>query len=438
MQATLSRLRGADRVMLSNAGALVGTTAANSLLGVAYWWVAANAFPSADVGLASAAIAAMTLLSTVGMLGLGTLLISEIARAPRRAGRLLGTAMLVSGAASALMGLAFALLAPWLSADLRPLADGALGPLAFAAGTGLTGAALVLDQALVGLLWSDLQLWRNLLFAGAKLALVFAAGLLLLGDGMTMYITWAVAQLLSLVVAAALLEQRGVRLAQRHDWSLLRRLGGAALWHHGFNLAQLAPGLLLPLIVTGLLSAAINAGFYLAWMLVGMVFVAPTALTTVLHVFGAADRAGLARATRQSLGLSLAATLLAGGALFAGADWLLRMFGDGYAEQATWCLRILCLGGLPAIVKTHYIAICRATDDLPAALPRTIAGATLELALAALGARLGGLTGLSLGWLAAMGLQAALMGGVVRQAAGWEWKRERPAPAPLAHGGNEL
>src|SRR5262249_12277446 len=165
MSGTFSRLLGANRVMLSNAAALVGATIVNSGLGVAYWWLAARAFQGAEVGLASAVIAAMVLLGTIGMIGLGTLLITEGARRPGRAGRVIRAAVLAAGTAATTLGLLFALLAPRLSADLQPLSADALRPLLFALGAGLTAATLVLDQALIGLLWGDLQFWRNVLFA---------------------------------------------------------------------------------------------------------------------------------------------------------------------------------------------------------------------------------------------------------------------------------
>src|SRR5258706_6331945 len=313
MTGTFSRLLGTNRVMLSNAGALVVATVASSGLCLACWWLAAGVFQRAELGLASAAIAAIVLLGIAGA---------------------------------------------WLPS----------------------------------------------------------------GDGMAISATWLAGNMLSLGVVAALMARRGLRLTQRPDWSLLRRLGGAALWHHAFNLALLAPGLLLPLLVTVLLSAEANAGFYLAWMLVGFVFVVPTALTTVLHAVGAADAQALARETRRTLALSLPATLLASGLLFVVAGWVLGLFGASYAAQATWCLRILCLAGLPAILKSHYIAFCRARDALHRALPLMIAGGLLELALATLGATLGGLLGLSLGWATAVSIQAAFMGRAVDQAA-------NPSPA---------
>src|SRR5690242_19080604 len=88
----------ANRSILVNAGSLVGSTAVTSILGFAYWWLAARFFLAEAVGIASASISAMILLGNASMLGLGTLLIGEL---PHHRGRELplinGALLLVGG-----------------------------------------------------------------------------------------------------------------------------------------------------------------------------------------------------------------------------------------------------------------------------------------------------------------------------------------------------
>jgi O-antigen/teichoic acid export membrane protein len=64
--------------LFTNAGSLMGTTVITSLVGFAYWWLAARTAPADAVGQASAAVSAMTLIGTIGMFGMGTMLISEL------------------------------------------------------------------------------------------------------------------------------------------------------------------------------------------------------------------------------------------------------------------------------------------------------------------------------------------------------------------------
>src|SRR5579863_5848590 len=149
--------------MLVNAGSLIGTTAITSLLGFVYWWVAARRFPPEAIGIASASISAMTLLGNFCMLGLGTLLITELPRQPGREGSLISTALVVVGAIGGIVGLAFAVIAPYLIAGFSPLHASITNSITFAVGVSLFAITLVLDQALIGLLRGELQFWRNTL-----------------------------------------------------------------------------------------------------------------------------------------------------------------------------------------------------------------------------------------------------------------------------------
>jgi O-antigen/teichoic acid export membrane protein len=189
----------------------------------------------------------------------------------------------------------------------------------------------------------------------------------------------------------------------------LRKLGRPALGHHALNLALQAPALTLPIVVTAVLSAHMNAYFYVAWMIASFVFVISTSLATVLYALGAAEPAELPQKARLTLKLSLGFGALACLGLWIGADWVLSLFKADYVEQAGWCLRILGLGIFPLIVKNHYVAIRRVGGRVTSIAPWMAVGGLLELILAGIGASLGGLAGLSIGWLVAMCIEAVLM-----------------------------
>ena len=128
--------------LLRSATSLVATTGVASVLGFLYWAFAARLFSQQAVGYGSAAVSAMTLLGTIGMLGLGTVLIGELPRRPDRA-RLISAALLASGTGSLVLGLVFAVAAPHLDGHFGHI-SGTLGSAAlFAAGGSLTGATLV-------------------------------------------------------------------------------------------------------------------------------------------------------------------------------------------------------------------------------------------------------------------------------------------------------
>jgi O-antigen/teichoic acid export membrane protein len=412
MKSMLWQAVKSHRVMLINAGSLVGTTVVTGVLGVVYWWVAARYFPSQAVGLASASLSAMMLLAHTCVLGLGTLLVGELPRQAGKEAALISTALIVVGAVGALAGIFFACIAPLIAPDFQALRASPGSIALFSLGVSLTAITIVLDQALIGLLRGGLQFWRNALFALMKLLLLFSAYFWLWPEAAeTIYATWTGGIVVSLLpLCAVLLVKQGFTMRLFWpDWKLLRKLGPSALQHHALNVVLQVPTMALPVVVTALLSATTNAWFYTAWMISGFVVIASHALTTVLYAINAAQTALLAQKLRVTLGLSLLVSSVGALLLFVGAEPILDVFGRVYAEQAAWSLRILVLGSFPMIIKYHYIAVCRIYDRLLHALWPVLLGSLLELVLAIVGALVAGLPGLSLGWVVAVFLQALFM-----------------------------
>ena len=420
MKALLYQWAKANSIIFVNAGSLVGTIAVTSGLGFIYWWVAARQFTPKAVGLASAALSAMTLLGTFSIFGLGTLLIGELPRHRGKEASLISAALITVGGVGGCLGILFATVAPYLSPDFQVLGASIENIALFAVGVSLTAITLVLDLALIGLLCGDWQLWRNTIFAGVKLAALFIAGLWLsYATGLSIYATWTIGNLLSLASLAGFVIVKGGRPGRSYlpQWGLLRKLGPSAIKHHMLNLTLQAPVLFLPVLVTILLSATTNAWFYVSWALASFANTATIALTDTLYAVSSAQPTMTARRIRLTLSLAFAASLLANCVLLLGTRQVLGLFGHSYAEQAAWSLRILALESFPFIIKSHYIAVSRIQRRVAHATLLTIATGSLELGGAALGAYLGGLSGLSLGWSAAMCVEAVFMSRVVYRAA---------------------
>jgi O-antigen/teichoic acid export membrane protein len=398
-----------NRSLLTNAGSMVGTTLITSVLGVAFWLVAAHNFSQSAVGVASAAVAAMTLFGFVGTLGLGTLLMGELPRQEDRHRSLLNAALLINVVAGSVLGLGFALIAPLVSSNLAALGESLPSTAFFAVGVGLTALAFVLDQALIGLLQGGLQLVRNVVFALVKLLALIPIAIWVANAGAPwIYSAWAAGIAVSLVVLIRFYARRDGD-ALRPNFARLLEMRASAASHAAVNLALETADLAMPILVIVLLSASANAAFYIAWMIAGFLVMVPLSLSMVAYAIGSADAAGLARRFRFTFGISLGFGVIANLVLVPAASPALQVFGQGYADQATTALHILALGVFPLTFKTHYVAIHRVQRRLKIALPIVWCGTLLELGGGALGAVLGGLTGVAWGWLAGLCIEGLVM-----------------------------
>jgi len=406
------RLRGtANLSLLTSASSLIGTTAVTSILGFAYWWLAARQFPAQAVGLASASISAMLLLGTLGALGFGTLLIRELPRRRDQAFPFVLAALTVTATAGAVLGGAFACIVPLLSVEFAPLSASPLAVILFAVGVGLTSATIVLDQALLGILRGGKQFWRNALFSATKLLALAAIGFWSADrQALAIYATWILGNALSLawVAVGTLSARRNWRAylpRVRVLWSFRR----SALGHHLLNLALQGTSFATPLIVTAIVSATANAYFYAAWTMAGFVYAGPMALAVSLYAVGSNAPEAIAQRMRFTFGLALLGGIAANVIVFFATDPLLRLFGANYAANAGTALRILGLGVFPVIIKDNYVTLRRIEGRVRGAAGLVAIGGLLELGCAAIGALIGGLTGVALGLVIGLCLEALLM-----------------------------
>ncbi len=412
----VKRLASENRSLLSNAGSMVGTALVTSLLGAAFWLVSTHYFTQNSVGIASAAISAMTLLGFMATVGLGTLLMGELPRLEVGHRSLINAALITTASIGSALGLAFLVIAPLVSANFDALRSGWVAALVFVIGVGLTALTFVLDQALIGLLRGGLQLSRNIVFTVVKLvALIPVAALVSDAGPQWIYATWTAGIAASLVVLARFYRHRdGASLTP--DFSRLTQMRVSAATHHAVNVALRTPELTLPTVVVIFLSASANASFYIAYMVTSFMFFVPLSLSTVLYAVGSGESERLADRFRLTVYVSLGFGVISNLTLLVIGGQLLEIFGSSYASEATNTLHVLALDIFPSTIISHFIALRRIERRLATAVPIVWGGALLQVAGGVVGALLGGLNGVAIGWVGGATVEAIVMGPEVLRA----------------------
>lgn len=393
-----SRLRHDARAMvhfdvLGNSLSLMGTTIVTSVLGFVYWWVVARSFPAQSVGAASAAIAALTLLSTIGVFGFGTMLIGELARFPERVRSLLPTTLSLACALSAALAVVFVILARWSGSGLSHSFSSPVTAALFVVGVAMTAALLVFDEAAIGLRIAHVQLYRNAVFSAAKLVLVLALGAFAgLRDDVGLLVTWLLGLALSTVVILPVARRRGIPLVGPLRRSGLSGVGKLAVDHNVLNLAITIPRMAGPVVVAATLPGAPTAAFYAAWMVAGFLYLVPTHLSTALYAVAAGDVKALRDRLRTAMFVCAAVGCVLVPAVVWFAEPIMRSFGHDYARLASGCLAWLALQYGLQVVKQMYAAVARVHGCIR--LAGRVAGlaCVAELAAVFLGARFGSLT----------------------------------------------
>lgn len=399
------------RFLLRSAAALASTSIVTAGLGFIYWAVAARAFPATAVGESSTAITAMNLIAPLTVLGFGTLLLAELPTMTKGRSTLVSTSAALTGGVAGMVALVCAFLLPPDFLGLPGIGHRPDVALMFAAAVATQCVGLLFDEALLSTAGGGMQLRRNAIQAVVKLTLLILFALTLTRFGsLSIFASWLLANVVSLAVAVILMVRRYHvplrRLIPRR--AALHGLHFDAARHHVLNTALLVPYFAMPIVANVILGSHEAAYFYAAWSVASFVFFLPMALSTALFASGARDSSTVHMEFRKTLRYSLLACTAANLAMLVLGSPVLSIFGAAYAADGYHPLLVLCLGGLGLVIKDHHVTLARLTDDVGREAALVGAFSVIEVVGAVVGAIHGGLTGLALGWLAAVWLGAVV------------------------------
>lgn len=337
---------------------LVASAGVTSVLGLAYWSLAAHRYSPAAVGATAALLAAMELVAAVANLGLRTALIRFVPGLGDRAARVVAVSYLVSGGVALAGGAAFVAVHGRWFPELT-LLDQAPGAGFFLLSTVLWVIFILQDSVLVGLRRSRWVPIENALFAVAKLGLLVALTAPMPHWGI--YVSWS-APLVAVVLVVNLAVFRLLRRpapTPPEDLTvtdLVRFSAGdylaSALW-----LATIDG---LPLLVLAVVGASGSAWYHLAWTVAYTIYVVPGAVGAALLAETAHVPSELAANTRRSAVQSLALVVPAALVMAVGAPLVLDLFGSRYAAEAAPLLRLLALSAIPNVITGLYVNVERA------------------------------------------------------------------------------
>lgn len=353
---------GGGSPLFRNAYALMLNTGISGVLGVGFWLAAARYYSESAVGQGSAAIAAMKLLAGLTALTLTGALARFIPIAGRATGRLIFRTYAASSVVVAVAALIFLFTLDLWGPSYKFL-HGPLNGLGFIAAVIAWSLLTLQDGVLTGLrsaLWVPVG---NTIFSVVKLGLLIAVAAAIPTAGV--FVSWVAAIALSVVPLGWLVFRR---LVPRHVKATqdktkppsLREMGRFLAGDYTGSLFSLAVVYLVPVIVASQVSSVDNAYFYITTTIGGTVNLLAINMGASLTVEGAHDPARLAANTRAALRRMARIMLPVCGLLFVGAPYVLRVFGQEYADAATPLLRWFAVGAALRVVMETYFAVQRA------------------------------------------------------------------------------
>ena len=345
--------------LYSNAIYLMLVSIANALVGFVFWIIAARFYSTADVGLATAALSAASLLSGLSGIGFGYGMIRFL-KSSTNPNTLINSSFTTVGVISVIAALIFILGLGLWSPKLIFIRENAIYFTAFVLIIPAVTISGLTDQVFVGGRKAGYVFARNIIFNISRLA--FLAGFATFLHSFGIFASWGMSIAVSLLVGILLFlprSQPGYRPSLGFNRKLLTGILHFSFMNYLSDLLGSIPSYILPLLVLNVLGAESNAYYYIALAIGGILGMIPSAISTSLFAEGSHKEERLDHNALRSIKMIFLLLIPAVILVLALADKLLLLFGGAYSQNGTNLLRLIAVASIPGAVNGVYFSIKR-------------------------------------------------------------------------------
>lgn len=350
--------------LYTNAFYLMLNTAVMSLLGFFFWIVVARFYTEVEVGYSSAIISTLRLLASLSLIGLDISLIRFLPQA-ERVQDLINTCLTLSGAISLVTAGTFIVGLDWWSPGLVFIKQNAIFTSTCIAFTLVYTLSNLMDSAFLAGRRAGFILSKNTISSLLKLPLPILFVFFFHTFGIIA--SYSVALGTALAISLFLFLPRVQRFYKplfTIKLSLIKDMWQYSSSNYVASLLSAITILLLPVMVVNLLGAEQNAYFYIAWMIVSLLFAIPDAVSQSLFAEGSHFEDKLKQNVVSSFKFALLLLIPAAILLVLLGKWLLLAFGQSYSASGLHLLQILAISSLPFGINSIYSTILRVTDRI--------------------------------------------------------------------------
>jgi O-antigen/teichoic acid export membrane protein len=368
--------------------------------------VVARFYTEVDVGFASAAISALTLITMLSLVGLDFSLIRFLPQA-KKPQELINSCFTLGGITSLVVVSVFIASLDLWSPALSFIKENAAFCAVFIATAVIGLLSYLVDSTFIAKRKASFTLSKNTIFSLLKIPLPILFVLFFHSFGIVA--SWGIA--LGIAVAVSLIiflpkVQNSYKPVPTLKLNLIKDMWQYSGGNYLASLFTAVPATVLPIMVVNLLGPVQNAYFYIAWMMATLLFTIPLSVSQSLFAesshFEDKLRENIIKSVKFTSLLLVPAVIL----LVLVGKWLLLAFGQSYSANALHLLWILAISSLPLSITFIYSTILRVTGRVKELIAIWAFIAIAALVVSYLVMPSTGIIGIGYAWLGVQGAVA--------------------------------
>lgn len=328
------------------------STVVQAFFGFAFWFLNARLFSPADIGLASALISASTFIAYLSLLGFNSTFVRFLPTSKQRNDKI-NTGLILVLCTGVIVSLVYLALLPVLAPSLTFVTTHVWYVLGFVLLSAAAAGNLLTDSIFIAYRSAQYNLRIYAIQSVAKLLLPLAfIGLGAYG----VFAASGTAMALALGLSVSYLIRRfHYRPAVVVSREVIKSTWSFSSASYAANLLNIVPTLVLPLIVVNQLGPESAGYFYLAFMLVNLLYAVAYAVAQSLFAEGSYGQEGFRHLLTRATALLMAVMVPAALVMAVAGPWVLQLFGKSYGDGAAATIVVLALSA-PAVAA--YVLAC--------------------------------------------------------------------------------
>lgn len=348
--------RAINESIYLNSSYLLSSWIILSGFGFVFWTLCARLYDAEQVGIATALLAALNLITSLSLMGFELSIIRVLPEHPEKS-TLFNVFLSTASVFGIIFSLLFMVILPRFSSSLEVLRSGPLTEALFVIYVLVALADYLITNTFVAYRKSDYTLKKNLIFSAAKL--VFPALLISFG-AFGILSSWMLSLGLAVIYGASVLvRQFNHKLRPQLGLAPLRGIIRYSLGNYISSFAEGLPIMVLPILIVRVYSPQQGAYYYIAMMFATFLFTISTSATQSLFAEASQARDGLRLMINKALKFAGLLLVPAIAAIILLGPFLLSIFGSAYADEATGLLRILALSSILTVFNSIARTIFR-------------------------------------------------------------------------------
>lgn len=328
------------------------TLVTSSFIGFIFWIMAARVYSPSSVGISTALISSLTLISLISILGFDQSIIRFFPE--RDESNIFYTAFMVTLLVTTIFGIIFILGIDLWAPSLSMVKNNALLFYIFLISNVLTVLA---GNAFLALRKSKYYFLQNL-FTGSRLILLFP---FVIFGSIGIFGSYGTSFVIALIFSILVLFKLGIH-PKKFDKEFLKDSFHFSAGNYTFGILTTVPSYVLAIIILNVLGAEQTAYYYLAFTIASILFIIPFSFSTSLFVegsYGEPLKQNIIRSIKSIFSLLIPLALI----LFFLGKFILNLIGSNYIN-ALGIFNLMILSSIFMVPYYIFISIKKVQKDM--------------------------------------------------------------------------